>query len=58
MGTLLALTVVITAATSIMVPVLRWMAGDGIPLPFLSDVTVPGLRCRRNLLRRQVLQWC
>jgi len=43
MGILLALTVVITAATSIMVPVLRWMAGDGIPLPFLSDVTVPEL---------------
>lgn len=43
MGILLALVVINTAATSIVIPVRRWLAGDGIPLPFLSDVTVPEL---------------
>lgn len=43
MGILLGLVVVITVATSIVLPILRWVDGDGIPLPFLSDVTVPEL---------------
>jgi len=43
MGILLGLVVVITVATSIVLPILRWADGDGIPLSFLSDVTVPEL---------------
>ncbi|GAA4402724.1 hypothetical protein GCM10023153_32070 [Ornithinibacter aureus] len=43
MGILLGLVVVITVATSIVLPILRWADGDGIPLPFLSGVTVPEL---------------
>jgi Protein of unknown function (DUF2975) len=40
---LLALVVLLTSLASIVVPILRWVDGDGIPLPFLSDVTVPEL---------------
>lgn len=40
---LLALVVLLTSFASIVVPILRWVDGDGIPLPFLSGVTVPEL---------------
>lgn len=43
LGILLGLIVVVTAASSVVLPILRWADGDGIPLPFLSDVTVPEL---------------
>ena len=54
MGILLALTVVITAATSIMVPVLRWMAGDGDGAPWTADrlkAALEGYRVEHASLR-------
>ena len=43
LGILLGLVVVLTSFAGVVVPIQRWGAGDGIPLPFLSDVTVPEL---------------
>lgn len=40
---LLGLVVVAAAVVDVVLPLLRWGAGDGIPLPFLSTVTVPEL---------------
>jgi hypothetical protein len=43
LGILLALVVLSALVADVVVPLVRWGAGDGIPLPFLSDVTVPEL---------------
>ena len=43
LGILLALVVLGALVADVVVPLVRWGAGDGIPLPFLSDVTVPEL---------------
>lgn len=43
LGILLGLVVVLTSFAGIVVPLQRWAAGDGIPLPFISEVTVPEL---------------
>lgn len=43
LGVMLAIVVVLTAVANVVLPVVRWVGGDGIPLPFLSEVTVPKL---------------
>lgn len=43
LGVLLAVVVLLTSIINIVVPIQRWVAGDGIPVPFLSEVTVPEL---------------
>lgn len=43
LGILLALVVVLTSVASIVVPIQRWVAGDGIPVPFMSEVSVAAL---------------
>jgi hypothetical protein len=43
LAALLGVVVALSAAAGVVVPVLRWVRGEGIPLPFLSEVTVPAL---------------
>lgn len=43
LGVLLGFVVVLSAVAGVVVPVLRWVRGEGIPLPFLSEVSVPAL---------------
>lgn len=43
LGILLGLVLVAAAVVDVVLPLLRWAAGEGIPVPFLSDVTVPEL---------------
>lgn len=43
LAVLLVLVVALSAVAGVVVPVLRWVGGEGIPLPFLSEVTVPAL---------------
>lgn len=43
LGVVLVIVVVLTAVANVVLPVLRWVGADGIPLPFLSGVLVPKL---------------
>lgn len=42
-GLLLALVVVVTAATRVVAPIIEWVRGEDLAVPFFSDVDIPAL---------------